>query len=280
MFTLVGLALALHPIAHAELSPAESEPGFRIYDIAPAKGGSSPNPAGRSSRSSSDNQDYLLGKLLVVGNADIVVGGVTWAAGSNYWFWSKNPEQTGQDPCSGEPRARMSAPTEPPDFAVTVAVDGTKGNGGHLSVDGILPGTSCRPEHAARGPSRLFSVHNDYKVKDKLNGSNGRMYQMDLVSAGERGRVGYAYHDPAAPDFGDPGRFGWILESATPPSADVALTRMAGLPYKPSLTEYRHFSAANKGILNLSKNETLIFTRMESRPEDVRGVTTVDLLLR
>lgn len=288
--TLVLTLLTLVQPARAELSPGEDENGFRIYDILePSSGVLKPkadagtsnvtrvaNGAGRDKA----NGTALRGKLLVVGKQDLTVGGVTWQAGSNYWFWSKNPAYTGDDPCRDEPLARMVEPSEPASFALRVAVDGMKGASGSLASNGSLPGTSCRPQHAARGPSRVFDRHEDYSIRDELSGSNGTLYRLELVSKQARHTLGYAFHDPAAPNFGDPARFGWFLETAASPDTTRPLSRLPRPQGEASKSTYRQVVTAPRGIVELHPDDVLLFTIQTERPDKVSGVNTIDLLQR
>ncbi len=291
---LCSLLLALP--ARAELSPGEDEPGFRIYDLlAPPAGadkprseGAAPSKASRTRQPDERKADKadkveLRGKLLVVGEQDITLGGATWKAGSNYWFWSKDPATTGADPCKEEPLRKMAEPTELESFAVRVAVDGMKPGGGDKSsfqADGSLPGTSCRPEHAARGPSRLFDHHAEYAMREKLSGARGTLFRLELSDAQGRQALGYVYHDPAAPSFGDPGRIGWFLETELTPDSTRALSQLAAPQRPASRSTYQRAQAEPRGLVHLEGDELLIFTRQEERPEKVRGVNTIDVLNR
>lgn len=272
--------------AHAELSPSDNEPGFRVYDILkPSETLGVPNSTGtaratRQGGRSMAQRAALLGKLLVVGKDDLVIGGVTWPAGSNYWFWSQAPLVTGGDPCKGLPRSPLAEPRQPPSFAVMVAVDGTGDAGGQMGADGALPDTSCFPEHAARGPSRVFKAHGAYRVKSALSGTpDGALYRMSLRSQGHTADIGYAFHDPAAANFGEPGRFGWLLAIDPLPTASQALLAAEGLRPR-EISRYQLVAAAPEGIVDLSDGDVLFFTLDTVFPEEVSGLSTIDLLIR
>lgn len=302
---LLFMALNLIQPARAELSPADDENGFRIYDLItpPPSGGAGLAPKGGASmpkaggvddglvevardRNKADKADkvskmLLRGKLMVVGKDDVTVNGVTWKAGSNYWFWSRDPAQTGEDPCGGEPLSRMAEPSAPETFAIRLALDGTKGDAtAKLGASGSLPGTSCRPEHAARGPSRVFDDNTNYMMRTSLGDSRGTLYRMELLSEAGRQALGYAYHDPAAPSFGDPGRFGWFLETHASPDTSRPLSQLPTPLARPSASRYARKGEAPRGMVDLSAGEILVFTVQAERPESISGVNTIDLLVR
>jgi hypothetical protein len=273
------LSLALIGAAHAELSPADNEPGFRIYDVLTPS--TKPKSGGATARSTSEAQraqGELRGKLLVVGDQDLEVGDVVWAKGSNYWFWSPDPTRTGADPCKDLPRAKMASPSAIADFAIRLAVDGAKG--GKLADSGALTGTTCMPEQAARGPSRVFDHHQPYEVKGRLSGHGGTLYRMSLLSGGKEQAIGYAYHDPSRPDFSDPGRFGWLLEATEAPAGARSLGGLALGQVSQARSSYRVVQQTPRGIVDLDERETLIFRVTDSYPEEATGVNTIDLLLR
>lgn len=291
--------------ASAELNPADDEPGFRIYDImsTSSAGGSGLLPkSGASAPKAGDVEDGLVevardragkradatqsevllrGKLMVVGKDPITVGGVTWAAGSNYWFWGRSPVKLGGDPCDGEALRMMPQPGALESFAIRLAVDGTgKAPTPSFAKDGSLPGTSCRPEHAARGPSRVFDDNANYMMRTSLGDSRGTLYRMELVSKGGRQSLGYAYHDPAAPDFGDPARFGWFLETHTSPDTTRPLSQLPTPIASASRSTYARKGDAPRGMIDLDPDEILVFTMQAERPDSVTGVNTIDLLVR
>jgi len=278
-FAPLLLPLALLGAAHAELSPADNEPGFRIYNVTTLASAAKPaDPKARRSSDAQGSDGELRGKVLVVGNQDLNVGGVVWPKGSNYWFWSPDPSRTGADPCKDLPRTRMAAPSAPGDFAIRIAVDGTKG--GKLAPTGALTGTTCMPEQAARGPSRVFDHHQVYPVKGKLSGHGGTLYRMSLLSDGEEQAIGYAYHDPSRPDFGDPGRFGWLLEAREAPAGASSLGGLALGKASRARSTYRIVKETPRGIVDLDPSDALIFRATDDLPDDVTGVNTIDLLLR
>lgn len=271
------LPLALLGTARAELSPADNEPGFRIYDVL-VPSALTKSATGRTTSEAERSKGELRGKVLVVGNQDLKVGDVVWAKGSNYWFWSPDPSKTGSDPCKDLPHTKMAAPSAPGNFAIRVAVDSTRG--GKLADSGALTGTTCMPDQAARGPSRVFDHHQPYEVKGKLTGHGGTLYRLSLLSGGAEQAIGYAYHDPSRPDFGDPGRFGWLLEAAEAPAGARSLGGLALGKVSQARSEYRVVHQAPRGIVDLDATEALIFRTTDSYPDDVTGVNTIDLLVR
>ena len=285
--------------ARAELSPAEDEPGFRIYDIIkPLKpgdwegggddegGGDAGSGGGaratRSGVAAAAATPTLYGKLLVVGKDDLVIGTSTWEAGSNYWFWSPNPRGGIADPCAGTPRAELEGPANPPDFALTLALDGTLtavAARAAAGKDGALPGTTCTPAHAHRGPSRTFKANTLHDLAARLVSPDGQLYRMSVVREGETWEVGYGYHAPGAKSFSDSSRFGWILEVEGELVDRSNLPKLAGRGAAPSQTIYRIVSDHPQGIVDLKRGEHLVFERLSDRPASVRGLSTIDLLI-
>lgn len=72
------LAALLAPAAHAEVSPGNSDMGYKVYEIT--------DPGGGASK----------GMLVVIGSANVPASGNTqFAAGTQYWIWT-TPNGTGK----------------------------------------------------------------------------------------------------------------------------------------------------------------------------------------